>query len=96
MVVHINSEVDSTYKFFSPNIVMQRLIEPFEKIQKTLGDKVPLDGLAVVLYAYTMPYSEADRFRNTMILGGLHWFLHEMVTCPHPKKDIHKSFGLVL
>lgn len=62
---------------------MNRLVEPFKQIQKQLGENVPLDGVAVVLYAFSMPYNETQRIQNSLVLGGLHWFLHEYVTCRH-------------
>ena len=48
------------------------------KIQSYLPEYIPLDGLAVTSATYMLSERE-NRLRNTLVIGILHGFLHEII-----------------
>lgn len=41
---------------------------------------IPLDGVAVAGLVYFLSPPK-DKLRNTILVGGVHYFIHEMVCC---------------
>jgi hypothetical protein len=56
------------------------MCNPLKQLQEQIP-QVPLDGVAVALLVYTMSPPK-DKLRNTLLVGGVHYFIHEMICKP--------------
>lgn len=68
------------------------ILKPLKELQEKVGHNVPLDGVAVAVASYMIPYDENQRLMNTAIIGVTHWILHEWVTCDsghRPVRTVH-------
>jgi hypothetical protein len=52
---------------------------PLAELQKQIP-MIPLDGVAVVATVYMLSPKE-KKLQNSLIVGGIHYFIHEMICC---------------
>ena len=77
------------------------MLDQLKKLQAKFPS-IPFDGVAVTAYTYYIS-PEEQKFNNTLAIGAIHWFLHELITCPtqhleHSQVDDvlrHKHFEVI-
>ena len=72
---------------------MNKVDNEIRRVQAMLPPGVPLDGVVISALVFFLS-PKGDRIRNTVIVGGAHWLIHQAICTDKPDVNpFSPSFG---